>query len=100
MRSLQYRQLEQSMPSAWYAQDIHRVLQKQKVNSHYLTTATLSDHAGRIYLNGSNTLRNPWRVPLRPPEHLQPLVFLPEYESFRDELNLMLAFHPLTDALL
>lgn len=93
MRVRQYQQLEQSVPSAWYAQDIDRVRQKQKLNSHYLTIATLSEHVGRIYLNGRNTFRNPWVVPVRPPEYLMPLIFLPEYESFRDEMNSQLSYH-------
>lgn len=46
MRLQQYEILEQSVPTAWYAQDIDRVRQKQKVNSHYLTNATLTEHVG------------------------------------------------------
>ena len=71
MRLQQYEILEQSVPTAWYAQDIDRVRQKQKVNSHYLTNAT------------------------RPPEYLLPLIFTPEYEVFRDEMNKQLRYHTL-----
>lgn len=63
MRLQQYEILEQSVPTAWYAQDIDRVRQKQKVNSHYLTNATLTEHVGRIYLDGVNSFSDPWRVP-------------------------------------
>ena len=93
MRLRQYQQLEQSVPTAWYAQDIDRVRQKQKVNSHYLTNATLMEHVGRIYLNGSNTFTDPWRIPTRPPDDLLPLIFMPEYEEFRDEMNRLLSYH-------
>ena len=92
MKIRQYKQLEQSVPLAWYAQDIDRIRQKQKANSHYLTMGNLSDHVGRVYLNGHNTFRDPWRVPIRPPEYLIPLVFLPEYKSFRDDLNSLLNY--------
>ena len=99
MRVRQYQQLEQSVPSAWYAHDIDRVRQKQKLNSHYLTIATLSEHVGRFYLNGHNSFSSPWEVPIRPPEYLMPLIFLPEYESFRNELNSLLVYHPFWDYL-
>lgn len=99
MRVRQYQQLEQSVPSAWYAHDIDRVRQKQKLNSHYLTIATLSEHVGRFYLNGHNSFSSPWEVPVRPPEYLMPLIFLPEYESFRNELNSLLVYHPFWDYL-
>ena len=95
MRLQQYEILEQSVPTAWYAQDIDRVRQKQKVNSHYLTIATLTEHVGRIYLDGANSFSAPWRVPARPPEYLLPLIFTPEYEVFRDEMNKQLRYHTL-----
>lgn len=97
MQARQYRQLEQSVPSAWYSQDINRIRQKQKLNSHYLTMATLSEHVGRFYLDGKNTFSNPWRLPMRPPEYLFPLIFLPEYESFRDEVNKLLSYRAFWD---
>lgn len=100
MRVRQYKLLEQSVPLAWYAQDIDRIRQKQKINSHYLTMGNLSDHVGRVYLNGHNTFRDPWRLPVRPPEQLMPLIFLPEYESFRDELNSLLSFSKLGEKII
>ena len=75
MRLQQYEILEQSVPTAWYAQDIDRVLQKQK--------------------DGANSFSDPWRVPARPPEYLLPLIFTPEYEVFRDEMNKQLRYHTL-----
>lgn len=72
--------------------------QKQSSNSHYLTNATLRQHVGRIFLNGSNTFAIPWQIPDKPPEELVPLIYIPEYESFRDELNLKLR-HPVGDFL-
>ena len=66
--------------------------QKQKTDSHYLTNATLIQHVGRIYLNGTNTFSSPWNVPKRPPEQLIPLIYIPDYESFRNDLNTQLRY--------
>ena len=66
--------------------------QKQKTDSHYLTNATLTQHVGRIYLNGKNTFSSPWNVPKRPPEQLIPLIYIPDYESFRNDLNTQLRY--------
>ena len=96
----QYKQLEQTVPSAWYSQDINRIRQKENLNSHYLTMSTLSEHVGRLYLEGKNTFSSPWKLPERPPDSLFPLIFLPEYESFRDEVNKQLAYHAFWDWIL
>ena len=73
--------------------------QKQRVDSHYLTNSTLVQHVGRLYLDGCNSFRNPWSVPTKPPEALIPLIYIPEYEMFRDELNKKLAYHRIADSL-
>lgn len=89
--------MELSLPSAWYAQDIDRMRQKQKKDSHYLTNSNLKNHVGRLYLNGNNSLFNPWSVPNKPSEELIPLIYIPEYESFRDELNVKLSYYLVSD---
>lgn len=73
--------------------------QKQRIDSHYLTNSTLIQHVGRLYLDGCNSFTNPWSVPTSPPEELIPLIYIPEYEIFRDELNAKLAYHVIGDTL-
>lgn len=74
--------------------------QKQKTDSHYLTNSTVSQHVGRIYLNGRNSFSDPWQVPEKPPEQLVTLIYIPEYESFRDELNTKLRHNTCGDMLI